>query len=176
VILWLTGFMGAGKSTTGRRLARILRMPFADTDGEIEREHGPIAKIFDSQGEGRFRAIESNAIATLAADAAAKVVAVGGGAIVSDDNRAAMRASGLIVHLSISPGGAFARVAHRSHRPLLGPAPDLETIERVMSARGDAYADCDFRVIVDGKNPAAVAHSIARWYRRRVAPRPANTR
>jgi shikimate kinase len=173
--LWLTGFMGAGKTTTGRRLARILRIPFADTDAEIEREHGPIAKIFESAGEDRFRALESEVIAS-AAGGEAKVVAVGGGAVVSGMNRDAMRASGRIVHLSISAAGAHARVAHRTHRPLLGPAPDLETIEKVMLARADAYADCDFTVTVDGKNPAAVAHSIARWYRRHTPVRPANTR
>lgn len=173
--LWLTGFMGAGKTTTGRRLARILRMPFADTDAEVEREHGPIAKIFESAGEDRFRALESELIAAMA-DGGAKVVAVGGGAVVAAVNRAAMRASGRIVHLSISPGGAFARVAHRSHRPLLGPTPDLDTIERVMTVRADAYADCDFCVTVDGKNPAAVAHTIARWFRRQAHVSAASTR
>src|SRR5579864_2979150 len=173
--LWLTGFMGAGKTTTGRRLARILHMPFADTDAEIERVHGPIAKIFESAGESRFRALESEAIASAAAGDP-KVVAVGGGAVVSGVNRAAMRASGRVVHLSISASGAFARVAHRTHRPLLGPAPDLETIEQVMSKRADAYADCDFRMDVDGMNPAAVAHAIARWYRSHAPARAANPR
>jgi shikimate kinase len=173
--LWLTGFMGAGKTTTGRRLARILRLPFADTDAEVEREHGPIAAIFESDGESRFRALESGVIDRLAKGGAA-VVAVGGGAIVSAENRAAMRESGRIVHLSISAGGAHARVAHRSHRPLLGATPDLQTIEQVMSARVDAYADCDFCVTVDGRNPAAVAHVIARWFRHGAATRTATTR
>jgi shikimate kinase len=163
--LWLTGFMGAGKTTTGRRLARILRLPFTDTDAEVEREYGPIVKIFESAGESHFRALESGVIAAMAGGTA-KVVAVGGGAIVSAENRATMRASGQVIHLSITPGGALARVAHRTHRPLLGSTPDLETIEQVMSARADAYADCDLCVVVDGRNPAAVAHTIARWYRR----------
>ena len=47
--------------------------------------------------------------------------------------------------------------------------PDLATIERVMTARTDAYGDRDYCVTVDGKNPATVAHTVARWYRRRVA-------
>jgi shikimate kinase len=143
-------------------------MPFADTDAEIEREHGPIEDIFGTAGESRFRALEASIIGTLASGVP-KVVAVGGGAILSPANRAAMRACGAIVHLSITPAGAYARVAHRSHRPLLGPAPDLATIERVMTARTDAYGDRDYCVTVDGKNPATVAHTVARWYRRRVA-------
>ena len=166
--LWLTGFMGAGKTTTGRRLARILRMPFADTDVEIEREHGAIADIFAAAGEKRFRELEAAAIDSLSSREPA-VIAVGGGAILSAENRAMMRTNGVIVHLSISAAGAFARVSHRSHRPLLGSAPALADIERVMTARASAYADNDYRVIVDGKDLAAVAHTVARWYRRRAA-------
>jgi len=166
--LWLTGFMGAGKTTTGRRLARILRMPFADTDVEIEREHGPISDIFEMAGEARFRVLEADAIAGLARRPPS-VIAVGGGAVLSHENRAVMRSGGAIVHLSITAAGAFARVSHRSHRPLLGPAPVLADIERVMAARAKAYADNDYRVFVDGKELAAVAHTVARWYRRRAA-------
>lgn len=166
--LWLTGFMGAGKTTTARRLGRILTLPVTDTDTEIEREHGPIADIFETAGEVEFRALETAAIAQLATGPAT-IVAVGGGAVLSAGNRAAMRASGTIVHLSITPAGALSRVAHRSHRPLLGPAPDLTTIERVMAARADAYADSDHCVYVDGRTPASVAHAVARWYRRRAA-------
>ncbi|HKW44456.1 MAG TPA: shikimate kinase [Candidatus Eremiobacteraceae bacterium] len=173
--VWLTGFMGAGKTTTGRRLARILCVPFADTDAEIEREHGAIAGIFETAGESRFRALETSVIAALG-NGAAKVIAVGGGAVVSASNRALMRAHGAIVHLSISPAGAYARVAHRSHRPLLGSEPELATIERVMIARADAYADCDYRVSVDGKGPASVAHIIARWYRRKTVTPHSNAR
>jgi shikimate kinase len=166
--LWLTGFMGAGKTTTGRRLARILRMPFADTDVEIEREHGAISDIFETAGESRFRVLEADAIAALARRPPS-VIAVGGGAVLSAENRTMMRSGGAIVHLSITPAGAFARVSHRSHRPLLGPAPVLVDIERVMAARAKAYADNDYRVFVDGKELAAVAHTVARWYRRRAA-------
>ncbi len=166
--LWLTGFMGAGKTTTGRRLARILRMPFADTDVEIEREHGAISDIFASAGETRFRELEAAAIISLSRREPA-VIAVGGGAVLSAENRAVMRAHGAIVHLSITAAGAFARVSHRSHRPLLGPAPVLADIERVMAAREKAYADSDHRVFVDGKDLAAIAHTVARWYRRRAA-------
>jgi shikimate kinase len=173
--LWLTGFMGAGKTTTGRRLARLLNMPFSDTDAEIEREHGPIAGIFAAAGEGRFRSLESSLIATLAAGPAA-VAAVGGGAVLSSENRALMRSAGAIVYLSITPAGAFARVAHRTHRPLLGSAPDLPTIQGVMTARASAYADNDYRVDVDGKSPAAVAHAVARWFRRRTAVAASNAR
>jgi shikimate kinase len=173
--LWLTGFMGAGKTTAGRRLARIVRLPFVDTDAEIEREHGPIAEIFDAHGEARFRTLEAALIASLAQGTDA-IVAVGGGAVMSAENRALMRAAGAVVHLRITPAGSFARVAHRTHRPLLGSAPELATIQQVMTARAAAYADNDYCVDVDGKTPAAVAHAVARWYRRRRSAVASNAR
>jgi shikimate kinase len=166
--LWLTGFMGAGKTTAGRKVARILGYPFLDCDAELEREHGPIATIFKELGEKRFRELESAKIATLSGSAPA-VVAAGGGAVLDPANRHLMRKSGVIVYLAISPAGALARVAHRDHRPILGPAPDLETISEVFARRAAAYADHDLRIGVEGKAPAAVAHIIARWFRRRLA-------
>jgi len=166
--LWLTGFMGAGKTTAGRKVARILGYPFLDCDAELEREHGPIATIFKELGEKRFRELESATIASIAG-ASDAVVAAGGGAVVDPANRLTMRRSGVIVYLAITPAGALARVAHRDHRPILGPAPDLETISAVFAQRAAAYADHDLRVGVEGKAPAAIAHIIARWFRRRQA-------
>ncbi len=166
--LWLTGFMGAGKTTAGKKVARILGYPFFDCDAELEREHGSIAKIFNEAGEERFRAFESAKIADIARSGPA-VIATGGGAVLDPGNRLAMRSQGVIVYLAISAAGVLARVGHREHRPLLGPAPDLATITSILAQRATAYADHDLRVGVEGKPPAAVAHIIARWFRRRTA-------
>jgi shikimate kinase len=166
--LWLTGFMGAGKTTAGRKVARILGYPFFDCDAELEREHGPIAAIFDEHGENRFRELESAKIASLAG-ASDAVLAAGGGAVLDPANRLLMRKDGVIVYLAISPAGALARVAHRNHRPILGPVPDLQKISEVFAQRAAAYADHDLRICVEGKAPAAIAHIIARWFRRRLA-------
>ena len=163
----LTGFMGAGKSTVGRRLARMLRMPFADSDAEVVRAHGAIAQIFELEGEARFRCYETEALERLMA-APPSVIAVGGGAVVSDKNRSLLRRDGLIVHLAISPEAAFKRVAHRSHRPLLGTSPTLETIRALLHQRAAAYADNDFEIEAAGRAPETTARAIARWYRGRV--------
>jgi shikimate kinase len=164
----LTGFMGAGKTTAGRGLARLLRLPFVDVDVEIEREHGSIGDIFATAGEAVFRRYEADTIERVAADGPC-VIAVGGGAVVDPANRAALRRRGVIVNLALKPETAFARVAHRTHRPLLGPAPTLETIRALIAQRAEAYADNDLSIAVDMKSPLAVAHIIARWYRRRTA-------
>ncbi|MBC5806329.1 MAG: shikimate kinase [Candidatus Eremiobacter antarcticus] len=162
--LALTGFMGTGKSTTGKRVARILRLPFLDTDDEVARRHGPIQTIFQTEGEPAFRLYEAAVIEELTADPKPCVLAVGGGAVLEARNRARLRGAGLVVHLAASPGTILRRVAHRSHRPLLGARPDIAVIAQLLEARAFAYADCDLSVPVDRKPPSAVAEIIARWY------------
>ncbi len=161
--LALTGFMGAGKTTTGRRLARLLGITFIDTDAEIERRHGPIGDIFKVQGEPDFRKIEAALIAELSR-AGPHVMAVGGGAVLDARNRHALRRGGLIVHLAISPQSAWRRVSHRRHRPLLGEQPGLVTVTALLEARATAYADCDLTIRVDHRTPLGAARIIARWY------------
>ncbi len=166
--LAITGFMGAGKTTAGKRLARLLNIPFVDTDSVIEEAHGKISEIFAGEGEAQFRRYEAEAIARLA-QTGPFIIAVGGGAIVDAANRAALRRNGCIVNLALRPETAFRRVAHRTHRPLLGAAPTVETIRAIMREREQAYADNDLSIAVDSKTASAVAHIIARWYRRRIA-------
>lgn len=158
--------MGAGKTTAGRRLARLLGVPFVDTDAEIEKEHGPIAEIFAREGEGSFRRYETEIIDRLSRHGPV-VMAVGGGAVLDETNRRLLRRDGCIVNLTLKPETVFRRVAHRTHRPLLGAAPTLETIRDIMARRAQSYSDNDLSVAVDTKTPSAVAHIIARWYRRR---------
>jgi len=164
----ITGFMGAGKSSAGRRLARLLDVPFVDTDAEIERAHGRISEIFERQGEAQFRSYERDVIARLGASSP-HVIAVGGGAVLDAENRRALRQNGVIVNLALKPETAYRRVAHRTHRPLLGTAPSLDAIRAMMGQRAAAYADNDLSIAVDSKSPLAVARIIARWYRRRAA-------
>ena len=159
----LTGFMGAGKTTTGRRLARLLDLDFIDTDAEIERRHGPISDIFKVHGEPEFRKIEAAVIAELSRSGP-HVIAVGGGAVVDAQNRQELRQSGVIVHLSVSAQSAWHRVSHRRHRPLLGEQPSLATVTALLEARAAAYADCDLTVRVDHRTPLGTAKIIARWY------------
>ncbi len=169
----LTGFMGAGKTTTGKRLARLLHMDFLDTDAEIERRHGPITEIFASRGEPAFRRLEAVVIAELA-NAGPYVLAVGGGAVLDANNRSQLRRNGFIVNLAISPVAAWQRVSRRRHRPLLGDHPDLPTVTALLNARAVTYADCDLAVRVDHRTPAATAHIIARWYERQRGRRVAS--
>ncbi|MBV8367107.1 MAG: shikimate kinase [Candidatus Eremiobacteraeota bacterium] len=162
----LTGFMGAGKSTVGRRLARMLDLRFVDLDAEIARAHGPIPEIFAREGEAQFRRWEHESLAHLLGNAG-QVIAVGGGAVLDPANRALLRKNAYVVHLSISPEHAYQRVAHRTHRPVLGEVPTLERVRELMAERADTYADNDFSIGVDGSSAGRIAGAIARWYRSR---------
>lgn len=159
----LTGFMGAGKSSTGKRLAGLLGLPFIDTDSIIEQRHGPIAHIFAETGETEFRRIEREVIEE-ASRSGPVIIAVGGGAVLDAHNRRQLRRCGYIVHLAISPGAVWRRVGGRKHRPLLGDTPSLETIRSLMDRRAAAYADCDLEIRVDRRSPVQAARIIARWY------------
>ena len=94
--------MGSGKSTVGRHLAGLLRCPFIDSDVEIVARSGAdIPWIFDVEGEAGFRRRESAVLQDLAQRPQA-VIATGGGAVVSEENRTLMSNSGLVVYLDVS--------------------------------------------------------------------------
>jgi shikimate kinase len=166
----LTGFMGAGKTTTGKRLAKLLGLPFFDTDTELEARHGPISHIFGAQGELAFRRLESEVVAQITTRGPA-VIAVGGGAILDPDNRTLLRHSSYIVHLAISARSAHRRVSRRRHRPLLGEAATLEMVSALLEAREKAYADCDLSIRVDRRSASEAAQIIARWYGDKLSAR-----
>jgi shikimate kinase/3-dehydroquinate synthase len=113
--LALIGFMGAGKTTLGRELARLTSRPFIDTDEEIEKRFGPIGEFFE-RGEPEFRRIEEQVVAEALAGRTA-VIALGGGAVLSEATRALLAARAFVVRVWVDPEIAWARVRD-SGRPL----------------------------------------------------------
>lgn len=164
----MTGFMGAGKSTTGRHLAALLGFDFVDTDQEIERLYGPIRTIFAERGERFFRCIEERAVRS-ASLRDKSVIAVGGGAVLSARNRRALKATGYVVYLALSPEEACRRIAGRGERPLVGDSPQFSRVRHLMVRRLRAYGECDVSVWVEGRSPPEVATLIARWFESRQA-------
>jgi 3-dehydroquinate synthetase len=157
--LYLTGFMGAGKSSVGRELAQVLRRPFVDLDEAIARRLGmPITQAFASLGEQAFRVAERRELER-AARRQRLVVAVGGGAPESAENRRLMRASGRMMHLDASLDACRGRLdpAETARRPLWA---DEKALAALYERRRPIYADCDFNVLTDGLGPHAVVEAL----------------
>ena len=135
----LIGLPGVGKSTVGKHLARGLRRQFFDSDVEIEREIGcSIREFFEREGEARFRDIEQSVIATLTALPGA-VLATGGGAVLREANRNALREASTVVYLRSSPEELFKRLRHDTHRPLLQVADPLRRLRELFRERDPLY-------------------------------------
>ena len=140
--VFLTGFMGVGKTRVGRILARQLGRCFLDTDRMVEQRAGkPIAEIFADEGEVHFRQLERACVLETCQRPDA-VVALGGGAITRADNVAAVRRAGVLVCLKADVETIFARVRHRVHRPLLAgldPLAQRAKIESLLRERAPFY-------------------------------------
>ena len=156
----LVGPPGAGKTTVGQAVAARLGVPFADTDALIEETAGkPIPEIFFDDGEAAFRALEVTAIAG-ALDSFGGVLALGGGAIMNDDTRAALRAH-TVVFLSVELTDAVKRVGLGAGRPLLSVNPRA-TLKYLMEQRRPLYTEVARHTITtDGRTPEDIADEIA---------------
>lgn len=146
----LVGLMGAGKSTVGRRLASVLRLPFHDADQEIETAAGcSISDFFERYGEPAFRDGERKVIARLLAGPR-HVLATGGGAFMDPTTRALIKAQGLSVWLRANIDLLMERVTKRPTRPLLKNDDPRGTMERLMAERYPVYAEADITVDSNG--------------------------
>ena len=142
----LVGMMGAGKTAVGTQLARILSVPFIDSDDEIERAADrSIAEIFERDGEPFFRLKESQVIARLL-DGPPCILSTGGGAFLSESNRRVIGQKGVSVWLRADLDLLWQRVRHKSSRPLLRTANPRETLRGLYEARGPVYAQADLTV------------------------------
>jgi shikimate kinase len=147
--IYLVGFMGSGKSTVGRALARHLGWRFADLDDDIEsRERLTIPEIFDQRGEAEFRRVEHEALAFRIRDIARGVpwvVALGGGCFAQPQNLDLIQNHGISIWLDAPLDIIRARIAHSTHRPL---ARDPGRIEELFEIRRPAYAKADHHIQV----------------------------
>ena len=157
----LVGFMGAGKTSVGRRLAEALAMPFIDMDADIEARAGKsITQIFAEDGEPRFRDMERSLVRELAAAQQACVIAAGGGVVLNPDNIRDFSQSGLVVCLSAALEEILRRVGNSTHRPLLNQPDPVVAIRNLLAKRQPLYAAIPVQVETTGKTVAEVAERI----------------
>ena len=156
-VIWLAGFMGSGKSTAGKLLAKKLGWSFVDLDAEIERAAGqPIPEIFEQQGENAFRDLEHQQLLAQirsSRQGGACVVALGGGAYAAQRNRDAIEDCGVALWLDPPLPILWARVSGNDKRPL---AKDRQAFEALYDARRSSYALAPYRIGAD-TSEAAVA-------------------
>lgn len=144
--LVLVGMPGCGKSSIGRRLARIYSLPFVDADVEIEKAGGgDICYLFERYGEAAFRQAEQRIMARLL-DGEKCVLAAGGGAFLSETTRANVKAKAVGLFLDASVEAVARNTAGRAHRPLLNVENPRAVIEQMMAARRPFYEQADLRV------------------------------
>lgn len=158
----LTGFMGTGKSSAGRILAKRLKRRWIDLDRRIEqKEKRKIAAIFETEGEPYFRKIEKEVVAE-AAGATRAVITTGGGVVLDAENMDRLEKNGVVVLLESSPETIYSRVSKSKHRPLLSAGDKFEHIVKLLGSRKPFYDRCRFRVSTDGLTAPQVASRIIR--------------
>ena len=167
--LVLIGLRGTGKSTVAELLAQRLGWDWCDADAEIERRAGmTIRQIFESSGEPAFRDWETQVVTDLARRERT-VLALGGGAVVRPENRAAISGQGTIVWLTASPETLWARIqadaTTAARRPNLSAGGGINEIIATLDARREVYRQCaDLEVDTEGKTPEQIADVILeRW-------------
>jgi len=174
--LVLVGLRGCGKSSVGRLVARRLAWEFVDTDELIERKEGrTISAIFATDGEAGFREIERQAIEH-AARGEHRVIAVGGGAVLLEANRRALRAAGLCVWLTAPPPELLRRLQADPHtatrRPALSRLPELAEIEKTLASRRPFYEALADQVLdTAGRTIADVAQEVITFLQCHLRPK-----
>jgi shikimate kinase len=149
--IYLVGMMGAGKTSVGRLLARRLGKTFYDCDHEIERATGvKVAVIFEIEGEAGFRARESRILGELVRHDEI-VLATGGGAVLSAENRALLAANGMVIYLRAMASDLWKRTRHDKNRPLLKTADPLARLQQLFDERDPLYRSAA-DIVVDTGN------------------------
>ena len=149
--LYLVGMMGAGKTTVGKLLAQQLGLTFVDSDEEIQRRTGvTITHIFDVEGEAGFRQREAGVIQDLVGRDKL-VMATGGGAVLSEQNRDALSGNGIVVYLKSTVHDLWQRTRHDRNRPLLQTADPRAKLKELYELRDPLYTQVADLVMLTGK-------------------------
>lgn len=159
--IFLVGLMGAGKSTVGKSLAKVLDKSFYDSDHEIERRTGVnIPLIFELEGEAGFRKRETQAIAELVG-LRDIVLATGGGAVLMPENRKLLADHGTVIYLRANVEELWHRTRGDRNRPLLQTENPRERLQALYAQRDPLYTEiADFVIDTGGQPVSAIVSQI----------------
>ncbi len=142
----LTGFMGAGKTSVGKKLKEITGMEMVDTDDSIEEDAGmAISEIFEKFGEVHFRELEKKAVLK-ASKLKNHIIVTGGGVVLKKENIENLGKKGKIVYLHAPPKVLYERIKDETHRPLLEVEDPIGKIKELLEFRAPFYANNDFTI------------------------------
>ena len=156
--VFFVGFMGAGKTSVARKLARYAGVAAIDMDTYIERRCDmKVRDIFAQSGETGFRAIETDVLRELATGEPL-LVSCGGGVVLADENRSILKERGYVVYLRVTAAEAASRISDLSTRPLFG---DLDQAQRIIEGRLPLYEDvADVEVDTAGRSSGSIANCV----------------
>ncbi|MCH1982342.1 shikimate kinase [Ruminococcus sp. OA3] len=158
----LIGFMGSGKTSVGKQLAKVMQLPFVDMDQLIVEKTGmEITEIFERYGEAHFRRIESECLEELSKEEERRVISVGGGLPVQPRNQPYLRKMGTVVLLEASVQTLQRRLKYDSSRPMLKGKDlqkNIETLQRQRKAEYEKVSD--IRVVTDDKEFCQIVDEI----------------
>lgn len=157
--------MAAGKSSLGLRVAKELRVPFVDTDSVFQRKYGAITDFFATHGEAEFRRIEAEIIAEQLAEPGLRVVALGGGAVLTESTRELLAEFPVVLLMTTQE--AVLKTANLARRPLLRDNP--QAWGQILAERRpfyEAVSDITFRT--DRATKEQLARRVIDWARHRA--------
>ncbi len=167
--LYLVGFMGTGKSTVGRQVARQMGFEFLDSDHEIERRQGqPVSQIFATEGEARFRALERDFIEQGHPEKKC-VVSCGGGLVVPPGMLELLRSRGVVICMHAPIETILKRTLHATHRPLLQVDDREARLRELYTQREGLYRRTGTMVLTDKRPLREIAIHVLRVYRQEAA-------
>ncbi len=157
----LIGFMGSGKSTVGKELAKALDCNFIDMDDEIEqKENRSICDIFNTEGEGHFRKLETDYLQFLLKTNNA-IISTGGGVVLKEGNRKLLKAIGKVIFLHADVEHIVKNVKDDTTRPLLQSDDYIKTITEMLELREDKYlSSADMIIQTSGKSVECIVDEI----------------
>jgi len=144
--IYLTGFMGTGKTSAGREIAKRMKRSFLDLDELIEKQEGKsIPDIFQEKGAAYFRGLEKKFLAEISSKDK-QVVSCGGGIVIDPDNIRLIKKTGVMVCLTARPEVIMQRTCLSAHRPLLNVSNPREKISSLLAQRRKFYEQADIMV------------------------------
>lgn len=160
--IFLTGFMGSGKTSVGKVLADLLKINFFDSDElVIRKKQMSINEIFRRYGEDYFRDKETETLRILGDKIPGTcVISTGGGAVLRQENISAMKKNGIIVYLDVSAREAYRRIKDKDDRPLLNAGNPCKVIRDLLQERKPFYLKSDLAVNTAGKTIGEIAIEI----------------